>query len=326
MKDFPATLALVGLLHVGCAPPDAAAAGERIPQLVSLTFPAHVEWTGGELDLDAPPRRVLPANAAWIDFVSLLVGPERVVALPAEAFGYSRLASEPGAWAELPPFPAFEGERILALAPDLVLAHAWQNPETIASLRRAGLNVVVVPVPESWDEITATLQFLGAVLGEPERARGVLDELELRRTRLAARAARFARLRVLSYTNLGAGGWTSGAGTTGQILLELAGLTNAAAAAGLKGDLPADQERVLALAPDLFLVGRPDRSESSPPSETFLLSEPALQHLEAVRERRIATLPPALFTSASPELLHGAEVLVERLEEWERDGNLRVGE
>lgn len=317
-------LALAGLLLASCAKGGAAAADARLPRLVSATFPMTLAWAGAEFVLSAPPQRILPANAAWIDYVSLLVGPERVVALPAEAFGYSRLASAPGAWAELPPFPVFEGERILALAPDLVLAHTWQNPETIAGLLRARVPVLVVPVPESWSEITATLALLGAVLGVPERAQVVASELAARRTHLSARAARFAGLRALSYTNLGAGGWTSGSGTTGQILLELAGLCNAAAEAGLTGDVPADQERLLALAPDFFLVSRPDRTEHSPPSASFLLAEPALAHLEALRARRIVTLAPALFSSASPELLRGAEELVDALEEWERAGTLSV--
>ncbi len=326
MKEFLArVLTALAPVLVGCGPPEAAAAQDRLPRLVSAEFPVRLEFADGALELAAPPRRLLPANAAWIDFVSLLVGPERVVALPSEAFGFSRLAREPGAWVDLPPFPVFEGERILALAPDLVLAHSWQNPETITSLRRAGVPVLVLPVPESWGEIVRTLELLGAALGVRERAHTVVAGLELRRERLAERARPFARLRALSYTNLGAGGWTSGADTTAQVLLELAGLRNAPAEAGLRGDVPADQERLLALAPDLFLVGRPDRSESSPPSADFLLAEPALAGLAALRERRIVSLAPALFTSASPELLRGAEEVVDALEEWTRAGRLTGG-
>jgi iron complex transport system substrate-binding protein len=317
MNDFPARelLALLCMAFLpGCAPADEAVAGTRIPRLRSTDFPLHIECAGVECVLSQPPRRVLPANAAWVDFVSLLVGPERLAALPAEAFGFSRLTREDRAWAELEPLAVFEGERILTLAPDLVLAHAWQNLETIQTLRRAGIPVLVVPVPESWAEITATLELLGTVLGVPERARVELSALEARRVRLRERATPFARKRALSYTNLGAGGWTSGARTTGAILLELAGLGNAAAEAGLVGDVPADRERLIALAPELFLVGRPDRSESSPPSADFLLGDPALQELEAVRAKRIVALPPALFDSASPELLRGAEVLIDELE------------
>src|SRR5262249_49111870 len=151
---------------------------------------------------------------------------ERVVALPAEAFGFSRLDAKDERWAALPPFPVFEAERILALAPDLVLAHAWQDPQTLAAVRGAGIPVLVVPVPESWDEVTATLELLGTVLDVRERALAQLADLARRRADLRVRAARFAGEKALSYTNLGAGGWTSGARTTGAVLLELAGLRN----------------------------------------------------------------------------------------------------
>ena len=306
MKFLPS----VGAVLIGlCAP----ACTDR------ATFASACE---AEPPLRAPPRRILPGNAAWVDHLSLLVGPERLAALPSEASGYSRLGEARGAWAELAPLPVFEAERILALAPDLVLVHAWQNPETIATLRRAGIPVLSCSVPESWEEVTGTLERLGAVLGESPGARTVCAELEERRAALRARGARFAHLDAMTYTNLGAGGWTSGARTTGDVLIGLAGLGNAAAKAGLVGDAPADGERLLALAPDLFVVGQPDRSEHAPPSAQFLLAEPALAGLEAVRAGRIVTLPPALFTSASPELLTGAERLVEALERLEREGGL----
>jgi len=317
-----ARLALALLLAGSCAPPEAPSASP-LPRVLARDFPVRLLQDGRELEVPAPPRRILPANAAWIDFLSLLAGPERVVALPSEAFGYSRLGEDPGAWRELPPFPVFEGERILALAPDLVLAHTWQNPETIATLRRAGIPVLCLPVPRSWDEITGTLALLAVVLGESARAEPLLDALEGRRAALARRAAPLQGVRVLSYTNLGAGGWASAAHTTGDVLIGLAGLRNAAADAGLEGDVPADAERLLALAPDVFLVGRPDASESAPPSEEFLLAEPALRGLAAVRAHRIVSLPPALFTSASPELLTGAERLVAELERMESPASPR---
>jgi iron complex transport system substrate-binding protein len=312
-KGFPCIgAALLALVPCACVPP--ARGGERLPRVVSASFPVVLAGTGGELRVPAAPRRILPGNAAWVDFVTLLVPPERVVALPGEAFGYSRLTQDPRPWSGVPRLASFEGERILALEPDLVLAHTWQNPETLAGLRRAGVPVLVLPVPESWEEIVDTLELLGVALGAGAEAGAAVDALGERRARLAARAAPLRGTRVLSYTNLGAGGWTSGRRTTAQILLDLAGLENAAAEAGSVGDFPADAERVLALAPDAFLVGSPDASESSPPSATFLLGDPALAELPAIRARRIVTLAPALFTSASPELLSGAEALVSALE------------
>jgi len=282
---------------------------------LSQTFPMRVRGAdGAEIELAAPPRRVLPANAAWVDFVSLLIGPERVLALPSEAFGYSRLSQQDGAWHSLPVFTSLDAERCLSMQPDLVLAHTWQSPEMLETLRLSGIPALVVPVPETWEEIERTLDLLATVLGVSDRAHAVHAELGARQEALARRARPFATLRALAYTNLGAGGWTTGKHTTTDVMLALAGLRNAAAEAGLEGEVPADGERLLALDPDLFVVGRPDSSESAPPSASFLLSEPALQELAAVREKRIVSLPPALFTTASPELLRGAEVVIDELE------------
>ena len=177
-------------------------------ELLTADFPVRVRNAGVEFELANPPRRVLPANATWIDSVSLLMGPERVVALPREARGYSRLGTIAG-WDTLPPLDAFDGERVLAMHPDLVLTHAWQSPETIATLRRAGVPVLVAHVPRSWSEVTSALDRLGTILGEQERAAACLRALEERRSKLGQRAAAFQGLNALSYTNLGACPWTS---------------------------------------------------------------------------------------------------------------------
>jgi iron complex transport system substrate-binding protein len=304
------SLTLLGL-RAGAAP----ARGGGIPVLDGTSFPLRLlAPDGSELRLEAPAQRVLPGNAAWVDFVALLVPPARACALPEAALGYSRLAGEPGHWGQLPRFSGFRTEELLAFEPDLVLAHDWQDPETLACLRRAGVTVLSLPVPGSWQEIHATLELLGTVLGEPERARELLARQEERRVTLAERMRPYAGLRALSYTNLGSGGWMAGSGTTAQVLFELAGLRNAAAEVGLAGDGPASQERLIALDPDLFLVGAPDRSETSPPSAQVLRSDPVLAGLAAIRADRIVALPAPLFTSASPELLRGAERLADEVE------------
>lgn len=328
MKNLPwfglATALGLGLVLWlrSCAPDDGSspfrltlpARASGVPQAPRGGFPLTLVTDGGTLALPRAPGRVLATNAAWLDYVSWLVGPERCAAVPAEAFGYSRLSGqEDGPWGALPRLTTFSGEHVLALAPDLVLAHRWQSAETLAAIAAAGVPVLVLDVPASWEAVLDTLELCGALLGERARAAELATELEQRRVALANRAAPFAGRRGLCYTNLGAGGWVAGARTTGDVLLTLAGLVNAAALDGITGDAPAEKERLFALAPDVFVVGRPDRSESAPPSAEFLLGDPALAALPAVRDRRIVALPPELFTTASPELLRGAEALVDEL-------------
>lgn len=317
MKGFlPRALGLLVVLVPGCGPTGDAGTNEpRVPRAPDGPFPLQVQGTGVELVLAQAPRRVLATNAAWLDYVSLLVGPERCAGVPAEAFGYSRLSGqEDGPWGALPRLTSFAGELVLALEPDLVLAHRWQSAETLAALARAGLPVLVLDVPESWDDVLDTLTLLGALLDERARAAELCNEFRRRAQALRTRAAPFAGWPALCYTNLGAGGWVAGARTTGDVLLTLAGLVNAAARDGQVGDAPAERERLFALAPEVFVVGRPDRSEIAPPSAEFLRGERDLATLPAVRAGRIVALPPELFTSASPELLRGAERLVEELE------------
>ena len=87
LKNFPTLLGLV-LLAVGhassCNKPSAAfgPAATRLPVVLTHGFPMRIRAGAKEIVLAAPPRRVLPANAAWVDYVSLLVGPERLAALP----------------------------------------------------------------------------------------------------------------------------------------------------------------------------------------------------------------------------------------------------
>ena len=71
---------------------------------------------GSELRLPARPSRVLPANAAAVDFLLPLIEPERVVALPEAALDYSILTGTEHRWAELPRFERFVAEEMIFFA------------------------------------------------------------------------------------------------------------------------------------------------------------------------------------------------------------------
>ena len=249
-----------------------------------------------------------------VDFLSFLVEADRVVAVPAAASSYSRLSELDGPWSELPTFEGYSAEIVLGLEPDLLLVHAWQSPETTELVRSSGIPVLLSPLPKSWDDVLATIAELGHALGEEARAEALARALEVRREALLARPHAALGLTALSYSNLGAGGTAAGAGTTADTLLELAGLTNAAAAHGMRGHASLDHERLLAIDPDLFVVGMTESEGELPPSATYLLEQPDLERLAAVRAGRVIALPPRLFTTASPELMRAAEVLADEVE------------
>jgi len=327
MKKVPLALLVggfvlaAGLLVGGRLRREGASAHGPAPRVVSTSpgFPLRVALADGlEVVLESPPRRILPANAATFDLVSALVPPGRVAAVPQAAAGYSRLDELGAAWQALPRFSGYTAEVVLDLRPDLVLVHNWQSPEATALVRGDGIAVLVGPLPQRWSDIVDTLRLLGRVLDAEEQAASVLADLERRRTALETAPYRARDLRALSYSNLGAGGTTAGAGTTTDVLFDLAGLRNAAAEAGLVGHVSIDHERLFALDPDLILVGAVDAAEvpgAGPgPSAAYLLEQPDLAALPAIANRRIVRLPARLFTTASQELLRAAERLSEEVE------------
>ena len=119
---------------------------------------------------------------------------------------------------------------------------------------------------------------------------------------------------MLSYTNYGSGGTTAGSGTSWDLMFELAGCRNAATEAGLAGHSPVDFEGLLALDPDVFLVGITPEGQASPSME-MLTSDSSLAGLEAVRQGRIVRLPAYLYSSSTHHLLDAAEELAKRLKD-----------
>ncbi len=265
---------------------------------------------GVEIRLERAPGRLVPATAAAVDLVTQLVPPARVAALPAAAFSFSRLALEPGGWEGLARFEGYGGETLLALRPDLVIAAAWQSPETNAALRRAGVPVLVLAGPERWQDVQDDLRLVAVALCAEEEGRALAAALA---ARVDALPRRFAGLRALSYTNLGTGGWAAGRGTTADIVFELLGMRNAAADAGLAGHRELDLERLVALDPQVIVVGAPDEREGIASTLAYLDAQPVLAGVAALRDDLVVSLPQELFTTASTELVRAAERLAQEL-------------
>jgi iron complex transport system substrate-binding protein len=297
-------LGLLGLL-AGCGPTAGAARG---PQALATA------------QLDAPPRRILPSTARALEFAAELVGPERFAGLPEQGFEYAVLGADEAAYAALPRFYAYLAEPVLALAPDVVLGDPWQPGDTSQRLVEAGLPVVVLPETVGWRDAADVLLEVGRLIGEPARARQAVERLERRVSALEDGAARRAGLRALAYSNFGSQGFSAGAGTTIDSVLALAGLTNATAEAGRQGHGPIGFEQLLVADPDVIVVSAPLHTEAGHAgdrggaSEAILLSEPSLASLRAVRERRIVSLSPGLYASASHRVVDAAEALAREVD------------
>jgi iron complex transport system substrate-binding protein len=281
--------------------------GVRLPEITPATgFPAKVKnFDGHTVLLESPPSRLIAGNASLLDALIPLVEPGRMAALPSTAFSYSSLAVDPGVWKEVPVLRRFDAEEILGPSPDLVLIQAYQAGSAIDRIIERDVPVVVFPVASSWKSILGQIRCLSRLMDVAARGEEVIGGLEERRQGLQTRARR-SGMRVLPYGNYGSGGTTAGSGTTWQVMIELAGMRNAAAEAGLDAHPEIDFEQLLSIDPDFFLIARSE-GQSGSGSLEILMAEPLLADLQAIRERRFLVLPEYLYSAASQQLLTAAE-------------------
>jgi len=196
-------------------------------------------------------------------------------------------------------------ERILALAPDLVVA--WESGTPASNVRRLeslGLRVVSVRV-ETLEDIPRAIEQLGEIAGTSAEAR--LTAAALRRG-LAELAREFAGRRPVDvFVQIDAQPLFT---VTGRHLisdlLALCGGRNVFA--DLPGVAPAvDLEAVIARNPQVILVTSP---RGDPQAQWA-----RWRGIEAVRTGNVLVVPPDEVTRATPRALAGARILCEQLEQ-----------
>ncbi|MGP1395093.1 MAG: ABC transporter substrate-binding protein [Inquilinaceae bacterium] len=183
-------------------------------------------------------------------------------------------------------------EEILPLDPDLVLAGTFTARPAVALLKARGLTIVDVGLAESFDAIRAQTRSVARALGVPERGEALLTAMDARLAATADTAAGPRPSAVLYQAN----GFTAGAGTLPDAVLNAAGFRNVAADAGLTGYGFLSLERLIAADPDVLVME--DAGAEAPSLAHALLRHPALRDLGAAR--RPAAIPAGTLACGGP--------------------------
>ncbi len=184
-------------------------------------------------------------------------------------------------------------EEILAMRPDLVLAHRYSSPFTLALLARAHVPVVEVKDAAGFDDIRDNVRTVAAALGRPERGEAWIARFD---AALAAsrRPAPAQPIRAVIYQDLGG---AAASGTILGALLDHAGFENVVEANASGGFVNLSIEELIARRPDFVAVGIYRAHE--PSLAHALLDHPALRDYVA-RYARAVDLPARLWTCGTP--------------------------
>ncbi len=266
---------------------------------------------GEELAVPDPIRGLIPANGAVVDLIVELVETETVAGLPADSLKFSNLGEKQHAiWSQLPTVADLHLEELLSAGVDFVIAHDWQRPKLDEVLGRTSISALYLPTAQSFEDLIAAVRWTGEALQAPSRAEVLIERLETLRQELEAHAPSLEGQSAMVYSNYGAGGGTSGSGTSYDVMIRLAGLLNAATEAGIEGHQDLSIEGLLAIQPD-FLVMSGTSMEDSTSLDSL---RAALQGapLAAVDQGRVLFLDSNQLTTTSHHIVFAAKSLQEQ--------------
>ncbi|MFT7222308.1 MAG: iron complex transport system substrate-binding protein [Candidatus Azotimanducaceae bacterium] len=206
--------------------------------LVGCCF--HAGWVLAEA---GDSRRIVSLDYCADQFVLKLVEPERIAAVSRDAtrdFSYMRDAAE--AHRKIRP----SAEHVLALAPDLIVRSYGGGPNAVQFYERLDIRVIQIGYASTINEVRAEILRIAEQLGEPEKAREIVADMDARLQRVKARASGKSLLYVTP------GGVTSGAGSLVHDMIKAAGLVNFQTEPGWRSlpleKLAFDQPELLATA------------------------------------------------------------------------------
>ncbi len=192
-------------------------------------------------------------------------------------------------------------EELVRHKPDIVVALNTYPAARVGLLRSFGVRTVLIKSPSSIADVRETILQVADAVGEPERGRRMVGEIE-RRLAAVARTRRGPHPLAVVY---GPAGSTSGTGTLVNEILNLAGWRNLAAEKGIRmwGNIPL--EPVLARRPDAIIVDYQDYGGLS--LAEALLDHPAITKMGGLG--RVIRVPSGFWLCSSPEVADAVEML-----------------
>jgi iron complex transport system substrate-binding protein len=198
--------------------------------------------------------------------------------------------------------PANRGrlEEIVALHPDLVLAHRYAGRSTTEALRRLGYRVVEIDSPQDLDAVRQQILDVADALDVPQRGRAMVASFDARLAALPPVVEPRPTAAIYQPN-----GYAFGRDSLADRILALAGFANLAAQDGVRGYARLSLEQLVAHPPDRLVLEGDDFDRRSMAQQ--FLSHPALRDRFPPQARIV--VPRRLWLCAGLNVATAAELL-----------------
>ena len=242
--------------------------------------------------------RIVSTSTIADQVLPRLIEPDRVLTVSAQTLRTSR---EPWRYdGKVVVERLDELERIIGLAPDLVLVGNLADPRHAARLDEVGITVFDLGRTKGLQTLLADIEQLAALLGVPERGERLASQFERRFRRVAA--GLLSDPQQALYLGIHGDRLYGGArGSSYHDVLTAAGLVDAASVAGFDGWPHYTSEDILGVGPRWIVT--------QAGSEGTLCRHPGFERLEACTEQRVVGIDPELLVDPGFGMLEAAEAI-----------------
>lgn len=262
-------------------------------------YPMRVkDVRGKEVLIKAKPMRIVSIAPSNTEILYALGLGDRVV-------GVTRYCDYPAAAKSRPKIGDMNvnAEAVVALRPDLVLAHGCVNSSAINRLEKLGLTVFAID-PKTLEEVARDIRTIGKITARPKTADRVARSIETAIKEVKQARARKPSRKVLVVVQSNPL-WAAGPKTFVDEMLSIAHAANVSHDAS-PGFVPFSRELAISRNPDIIITGQ--RSDIE-----FFTRNPEWRNVSAVRNKRIYVIDSDLLFRAGPRLAEGLRELAARL-------------
>jgi cobalamin transport system substrate-binding protein len=274
---------------------------EMPEQSVSLA-PGNTEILNGNEESGLPERIIslAPGNTEILFALGLgdkVVGVTDYCNYPPEALEKPKVGG----------FSTVDIEKVLSLAPDLILAANIHIETVVPELERRGLRVVTLN-PQTIDEVLTSITQVGALTGTEAKASQLVNEMRGRIEAVTDRVSSFSdaqkpRVFCLTWQDPI---WTAGHGTFMGDMIEEAGGKNIFG--DVDGNKTVDLETVITRNPQVILVDTGMGSSGEGPFN-WAKNEDRLKGTDARMNNRIYSVDSDLIDRPGPRIVDGLELI-----------------
>ena len=217
-------------------------------------------------------------------------------------------------------------EGILSLNPTLVIGRIdVKPPQVVEQLRMAGVTVLLLEEPRSFETAKQRLRTIGKAVGSKEQAEKLIEALDADikklETKLASRQGQPKQKALFLYLRGTQTTLVLGTDTAPGAMFDIVGAENAAG--NIKGNKPMTAEAVIAAQPDVYVLFTSGLKSIG--GVDGLLKLPGLAHTPAGQNRRVVTLDGQYLSGFGPRCGRAALDLFKGI--YETDGHFAaVGE